>query len=434
MQVLLCVPSKQYYSLLNNTLRLSFSILSTIFLECIIENYPHVYARVSKGLPWIKEIVCDKIGGDFCPSLSVSQVDTQDDDDYYDYYYYYSKSAKAKSAKAKSSISKSYKESDTKSSKSKSAKSTEAYYKDCLKALKAASKSGKAGSSKAEKSPKAEKEAGSGKAEKEPPATGAPTSQRTGAPTGNPTSQPTGTPTVNPTSQPTGVPTGNPTSQPTGAPTGKPTPQLPGDDCSCSPLVYNFILNLDANCETDDLGDLPGIAETVCFLGTPMNEDSRRLTSSNASNGLRLLEQQLTIAMEVEGEEALSAEEAARLLDEDIVITSVQFIEFSINFTPIKQSTILPGDDDTLNDGDIVTFTSIANDLAFGVPIEDQLDTLPGGLQVTVTVQEIADGESFTVVNVVQWTYTNVCGVEPLVGGESIGWITTVSHDSYSST
>ena len=178
MQVLLCVPSKQYYSLLNNTLRLSFSILSTIFLECIIENYPHVYARVSKGLPWIKEIVCDKIGGDFCPSLSVSQVDTQDDDDYYDYYYYYSKSAKAKSAKAKSSISKSYKESDTKSSKSKSAKSTEAYYKDCLKALKAASKSGKSakagdGSSKAEKTPKAEKEAGgSAKAEKDDPPPG----------------------------------------------------------------------------------------------------------------------------------------------------------------------------------------------------------------------------------------------------------------------
>ena len=165
MQVLLCVPSKQYYSLLNNTLRLSFSILSTIYLECIIENYPHVYARVSKGLPWIKDVVCDKTGGDFCPSLSVSKGD--------DYYYYYSKSAKTKS-----SISKSYKESDTKSSKSKSAKSTEAYYKDCLKALKAASKSGKSakagdGSSKAEKTPKAEKEAGgSAKAEKDDPPPG----------------------------------------------------------------------------------------------------------------------------------------------------------------------------------------------------------------------------------------------------------------------
>ena len=142
---------------------ISPSLSHYVSLECIIENYPHVYARVSKGLPWIKEIVCDKIGGDFCPSLSVSKGD----EEYYDYY--------SKSAKSKSSKSKSYKESGTKSSKSKSAKSTEAYYKDCLKALKEASKSGKSakagdGSSKAEKSPKAEKEAGgSAKAEKDDP-------------------------------------------------------------------------------------------------------------------------------------------------------------------------------------------------------------------------------------------------------------------------
>ena len=214
-------------------------------------------------------------------------------------------------------------------------------------------------------------------------------------------------------------------------------PPAPEDgQCSCSPLEYSFILNLDADCEVNDLEDNGGIGLTFCFLGAASPPLSRRLSSPNTSNGLRLLEYQRTIAMEVEGEDELSDEQAQRLLAEDIEIISIQFLEFDTSGELI----VINQDDQysnvTLNNGDTVTFKSIANDLDPSVPIGDQLDYLPGGVQVTLRgrITDDVTNESRIVSNRLTWSYTNACDVEPLVGGESIGWITTVSHDSYVST
>ena len=50
-------------------------------------------------------------------------------------------------------------------------------------------------------------------------------------------------------------------------------------------------------------------------------------------------------------------------------------------------------------------------------------------MQVTLRgrITDDVTNESRIVSNRLTWSYTNACDVEPLVGGESIGWITTVS-------
>ena len=56
--------------------------------------------------------------------------------------------------------------------------------------------------------------------------------------------------------------------------------------CSCAPLEYNFILNLDSNCETNDIKCQPGIGQTSCFLGniaTPPISDARTGKSSKST-------------------------------------------------------------------------------------------------------------------------------------------------------
>ena len=79
-----------------------------------------------------------------------------------------------------------------------------------------------------------------------------------------------------------------------------------------------------------------------------------------------------------------------------------------------------------------MTFSSISADLDAGVAMEDQLDYLPGGLQVTVTgrVVDASTGAVSGVINRLTWSYTNACDVHPVVDGDSIGWITFVSFIS----
>jgi len=111
----------------------------------------------------------------------------------------------------------------------------------------------------------------------------------------------------------------------------------------------------------------------------------------------------------------------------DIVITYIQFLEFdtSGNLIVINQ-------DDTSYfntshvSGDIVTFRSISNDLDPDVPMEDQLDYLPGGVQLTLQGRLVEGGgaEDEIVSNRITWSYTNACDAEPLAVGERIGWLT----------
>ena len=198
-------------------------------------------------------------------------------------------------------------------------------------------------------------------------------------------------------------------------------PPLENGQCSCSPLEYNFILNPTSNCETDDINGQPGIGLAICF--------EQALPTSRI-----LSELQRTIVVEDPNSDELSMEQQQQqirfLAVEDIEITAIQFLEFDTSeaFTVINQ-------DDTyssvsLANGDVVTFESIAKDLDPNIPIEEQLDYLPGGAQVTLQGRGTDDvtGEILIVSNRITWSYTNACDVWPVLESEdSIGWITIVS-------
>jgi len=51
--------------------------------------------------------------------------------------------------------------------------------------------------------------------------------------------------------------------------------------CSCSPLEYTFILNLDLDCNTNDLNDNPGIGQSIasCPSEARPSEDIEIVTS-----------------------------------------------------------------------------------------------------------------------------------------------------------
>ena len=124
-----------------------------------------------------------------------------------------------------------------------------------------------------------------------------------------------------------------------------------------------------------------------------------------------------------------SEQQQMRFLAEEIEIISIQFLEFDTSGELI----VINQDDSysnvTLENGSEVTFKSISNNLDSSVAMEDQLDFLPGGVQVTLRgrVTDDVTGDSRIVSNRITWSYTNACDVEPLDSDESIGWITTVS-------
>lgn len=172
-------------------------------------------------------------------------------------------------------------------------------------------------------------------------------------------------------------------------------------DCSCSPLEYTFTLMLDQNCETDSLSGSPGIGLTFCFLGT-------------------------TPAYPQEIDLGTTADQSDRRAQEQVIeITSVQFLEFDTT-----GDLIVINQDDTYADvslvnGDKVTFKSISNDLDPSAPLDDQLDLLPGGVQLTLRgrVTDDVTEEEIIISNRVTWSYTNACGALPFESDSEIGWI-----------
>ena len=191
-----------------------------------------------------------------------------------------------------------------------------------------------------------------------------------------------------------------------------------GAACSCSPVVYNFVINvLGEDCDVDTVGANPGIGQTFCFIGTTATSAVRRLAT--------------TVSLEAtENERSLTDAElqAIRQLQTDIEIISVQFIEFDTS-----GELIVINQDDTyssvsLTNGATVTYKSISSDLDATLPVSDQPDLVPGGMQLVVKakVTDGTTGEVTIVDNRVAWTYTNECGVDPIEVGESVAWVTLV--------
>ena len=119
-----------------------------------------------------------------------------------------------------------------------------------------------------------------------------------------------------------------------------------------------------------------------------------------------------------------------RQLDKDnIEIISIQFLEFDTSGKLIVLNQDDTYADTSLTNGDIATFKSISRDLDPALPIEDQLNLLPGGVQVTLRAKSVdqATGEEKIVSNRITWSYTNGCDEVPLNEGMGIGWTTIVS-------
>ena len=190
-----------------------------------------------------------------------------------------------------------------------------------------------------------------------------------------------------------------------------------GAACSCSPAVYNFVIALGEDCSADTVSANPGIGQTFCFIGTTTASAERRLAT--------------TVSLEAtENERSVTDAElqTIRQVSMTAEIISVQFIEFDTSgeFIVINQ-------DDTyssvsLANGATVTYTSISSDLDATLPVSDQLDLVPGGMQLVIKakVTDSTTGEVMIVDNRVAWTYTNECGVDPIEVGEGVAWVTLV--------
>jgi hypothetical protein len=192
----------------------------------------------------------------------------------------------------------------------------------------------------------------------------------------------------------------------------------PADICSCGPTSYTFVISLDAECDADTVEDNAGIGQTFCFLGTATEPTRRSLET--------------TLRLAVEPDEVALTEDELKTLRQATYtgeIVSISFVEFdtSENFIVINQ-------DDThsnisMASGATVTYASISSDLDPTLPLSDQLELRPGGVQLVVEAKftDTTTGEVLIVDNRVAWAYTNECGVDPIATGDGIAWVTVVS-------
>ncbi len=189
------------------------------------------------------------------------------------------------------------------------------------------------------------------------------------------------------------------------------------DICSCSPTSYTFVINLDLDCGTDTIDGKAGIGQTFCFLGTATEPTRRNLATS------------LRLATDPD-EVALTEDELKTLRQVSYTgeVVSVSFVEFdtSGDFIVINQDD--SHSNHTFSSGESVTYTSISSNLDPTLPLSQQLDLLPGGLQLVVEAKFTdSNGEVLIVDNRVAWAYTNECGVDPIATGDGIAWVSLVS-------
>ncbi len=192
--------------------------------------------------------------------------------------------------------------------------------------------------------------------------------------------------------------------------------------CSCSPTIFNFVLDFSNNdCALDTINGNPGILTAMCF-----QEEVDAVPGQAASD-----ETMRRLLREDNGEHDESEPHRSLQTTENIVeVVSAQFLEFGIDgdMTVIKQ-------DDTylttsLMDGGAMQFYSVSSELDTSIPLEDQLEDpalVPGGASLIM----YAKTESGKVVrNRFFWLYemTN-CGREnnPVQVGDQIGWVKVVS-------
>lgn len=192
------------------------------------------------------------------------------------------------------------------------------------------------------------------------------------------------------------------------------------DMCSCSPTVFTFVLNLEGDCETNDIIGNPGIVGSFCFVKEEVVPSSGLEAFSWSSSEIDVDDEKKTsVGSNIIGRQ---------LQDEDPVteIVSVQFLEIdaSGDLTVINQDDKYA--DVSLGDGATLTFNSVSSRLDTSLPLMDQPALVPGG--VILTLYGKTESGVF-VRNKFSWQYDMNCGREndPVQTGDSIGWVTVVS-------
>lgn len=157
-------------------------------------------------------------------------------------------------------------------------------------------------------------------------------------------------------------------------------PLLGLDICGCQPAAYTMEFDFGLVCDDGSIDDNRGVNETACLTAV---RDRATLPGDSLV---------------------------------PLAVQNVQIFELDQSLQVVSQ-TVKPG---SFMDGDSFTYTSILQ--TSGI---DSSAALPRGLQIVTTgVNE----EEESVVNTFIVTYTNDCGVFPVLEeGQTAGWITFVS-------
>ena len=180
--------------------------------------------------------------------------------------------------------------------------------------------------------------------------------------------------------------------------------------CSCSPTVFNFILDFSNGCTVNDIKGNPGVEETsLCrqeevpaVPGQPPSDPAQR---------------------------ALQAPAADDDDDPVVEVVNAQFLEFDTkgDLTVINQDNTY--NSTTLKDGAAMQFYSVSSMLDTSVPLADQMEKpalVPGGASL-ILYGKTASGK--VIRNRFFWLYNMECGrdTNPVQVGDQIGWVKVVS-------
>ena len=202
--------------------------------------------------------------------------------------------------------------------------------------------------------------------------------------------------------------------------------------CSCSPTTFNLRLNVAGNCAATSTSRT-GVTDPLCLIfqspdTTAIRGDEIELNNINdiqatfsEGKDQRMSDNWHRRLSQDENEQSLNKNK--RVLNSvttPVKIKDVEIWEFDSSgaYKVINKKSF---SDQSLSDGDVIEFVSISSKLNPNIPLEDQLQYLPGGLILRYLGFNSNDEE---VVNVMTLEY-NVkdCTAEQITGGNFIGWL-----------
>lgn len=169
--------------------------------------------------------------------------------------------------------------------------------------------------------------------------------------------------------------------------------------CSCSPTVFNFILDFSNGCTVNDIKGNPGVEISLCFQEEVPSDPAQRALQDTTDD------------------------------DPVVEVFNAQFLEFDTkgDLTVINQDNTY--NSTTLKDGAAMQFYSVSSMLDTQVPLADQMEKpalVPGGASLILN-GKTASGK--VIRNRFFWLYNMECGrdTNPVQVGNQIGWVKVVS-------